>query len=375
MVNKRVAINQPRASYYVGGAEMVALEHAKSLFRLGYTVEFITISPQSTGSSYSKQYSETKKNFPGIQFVELQQESKALPWYSIDPGENRDRWNVESLYYNRPLYDYLNKGTHSKDVLLSYYKLDALVVPKNKVSINALYLCGIPKRENEFMSSFLSVYDRIAAITDETRAYWQPYTATAINVTPTGVDRERFKPSKVHHNILHVVFMGRLIERKGCDILLKAIGKLPHSDISRLRVIIVGDGPQRSKLKSLARELKVEKIVQFVGVVDNPEDIFGDADICVFPSRYGEGLQGVILEAMASGSLVIATDTPVNKKLLANNRGIIIPSEDISSIAKAIGHILRNESSRIESSRKARNYVSVAYDWDRLTHQLIEAFK
>jgi glycosyltransferase involved in cell wall biosynthesis len=373
-MSKVVAINQPRTSYFLGGAEMISIEHAKQMCILEYEVTFFTISPLSINKTYSRQYLNFKNEYASkITFIELGQSAEALYIYDVQPGENRDRWNIESLHYNRSLYQELSIGQRVYDLMLTYYKLDALLLPTGVVKNNALYLCGIPKVKNEFMSSFLAMYNSISAITDAVRDYWQEYTPKRISIVPTGVDAKRFKPILKKSDSIHIVFMGRLIKRKGCDVLLHALARLEPSLLDRIKVSIVGEGPQLDELRGLVQSLGLESIVIITGPTDHPESILASADLCVFPSREGEGLQGVLLEAMSSGAFVIASNSAVNRKLLSGGRGFVLEHISAPSLAAALTSFASKTSDAISSGRKAREYVIAHYNWTMATQKLLES--
>lgn len=368
MEGKKILINQPRSSYFVGGAEMISLEHAKNMEQQGHEVTFASIAPDTIGADYSQQYEALKCN-TSIRFIELAQQSRALPWYDIDPGENRDRWNVEAMYYNASLFEYLQSHEENYDTMLSYYKFDALVIPHKKVARTALYLCGVPKTENEFMSSLLAMYDTSVAITDEVKEYWQRYSEKDISVVPTGVDTERFKPMQQPGDKITLTFIGRLIERKGGDLVLSALEKLDDEQLARLNVQIIGDGPQAEYLMNLASRLSERTSITFTGAVDRPEAFLGNSDICILPSRRGEGLQGVLLEAMSSGNKVIASSSKINDEILADGRGMLVNPEDVNSIVDAICRALSRSGNM---QKDARAYVEARYQWDTVTRELLK---
>jgi len=368
-----IIINQPRSSYFVGGAEMVSLEHAKHLANKGHDITFVTIRPGSIRQAYSRQYLNVKEAYSGtIQFIEIDQQPEAEFWYGIDPGENRDRWNVESLYLNRSLFVWLESSEQVYDVMLSYYKLDAVTIPRHKVKVSALYLCGMPHEQNTFMSSFLAMYDKIVAITDEVREYWQQYTALTVYVVPTGVDAERFKPRAKGDKRIRVLFIGRLIERKGADALIEACGLLPDEIKKITSVMIIGDGPQLCELRKLVNATGISGMVQFIGKTDEPEKYLATADICVFPSRYGEGLQGVVLESMASGAYTIVSNTEINRLLIGDGRGALIDPNSTQQIADAIVKAVTNGAHRTVVHDLSIEYVRMNYNWAQIVDRLME---
>lgn len=371
MKPERILINQPRSSYFVGGAEMVSLEHAKYMAESGHHVTFMTISPESIRQDYSKQYYALRES-TDIQFIELNQPEESLSIYDIDPGESRDRWNIESLHYNAVLFDHIQSNSTHYEKLISYYKMDALVIPRRKVAQSALYLCGVPSEDNSMMSSYLAMYDTSIAITEDTRNYWQKYSTKPIPVVYTGVDTDRFKPyaDKNDASIDRISFIGRLIERKGCDLFIAALSSLDDHELKKLDISIIGDGPQRENLYNQVNELMPRTKVEFMGAVDNPERLLSESHICVLPSRRGEGLQGVLLEAMASGNHVVATNSDINSKILGNGRGTVVDIEDPLALRDAIRGAIQKQGSN--SSELARSYVMEHHDWRVLTKQLLK---
>lgn len=370
---KIIGVNNPRTSYYVGGAEMVAMEHAKAMVACGFVVYFFTINPISIKRKYSEQYVNFKHAYNNkIHFIEICMNQKYMIAYESFTDETKARWYTESMYYNRELYNALNTLNLNFDVLLSYFNLDAVTIPTQKVKTNILYLCGIPEDESLFRFAFLAMYDRIVAITQETKSYWQKYSLQPISVVHTGVDIKRFsKRQKNISNTLRLVFLGRLIERKGCHVLLKALADIPHKILQHICLDIVGDGPSKQKLMTLANKYELTDIVRFCGETSCPEKFLKNSDIAIFPSLHGEGLQGVVLEAMASGLCVIATDTKTNKKLLTPKRGFLIKPNSYKSISKQILFCFNNKNTVATYGKNAHNLVVKKYDWIQKTKQLL----
>lgn len=366
---KSIIINQPRSSYFIGGAEMVSFEHAIHISGLGCRVTFITIDPVSVGLSYSKQYLKFKTQCSHIEFIELQQPKEARYIYAIKPGENRLRWNVESIFYSKELNKYFAESGCRYSHILSYYILDAINIPDNIVSINALYLCGVPKEREDFQGSFLSMYDRVVAISDDVRTYWQDYSHQLIYTVSTGVDVVRYKPSRdMHNDRVRVLYLGRITRRKNVAAVIKSLDMV---DSDRIDIDIVGDGPDRGAIE----EIESRHNIRFLGQVDNPEHYLSRADILILPSIYGEGLQGVILEAMASECIVIATNSRINTRLLSEGRGIVV-SPDESSIAGAVNSVLAMSAvERRIIAERAREYVCSNYNWSDKVKQLMRRIK
>lgn len=364
----KIIINQPRSSYFVGGAEMISFDHATNFLKLGFEVYFFTISPKSIGLNYSNQYKNFYKKYSNkIYFVEINQDEKIKYIYDIQPGEDRCRWNIESIFYNQKLYEYINKQKVSYDVIFSYYNLDAVFVPKKLIHRNVLYLCGIPKEQNDFQGSFLSVYDVVLAISDATKESWKKYCKNNIKVISTGVDCDRFSLKDFKENNsdeIVILYVGRLISRKNVDKIITSFEKL--RDKYKLKLLIVGDGPERENLE------KLSNASIFTGVVTDTENYYKQADIFISPSGYGEGLQGSILEAMSCGLTVVATNTEINRKLLLDKGGFLV-EPNIESIVDGITKAIKTD--RISIAKRNRKYVINNYDWINKVNEIVEVLK
>lgn len=364
----KIIINQPRASYFVGGAEMISFDHAINLFNLGHEVSFFTILPKSIGLKYSPQFEKFYKNFSDkIRIVQIEQDQKVKYIYDIQPGEDRLRWNIESIFYNQKLYDFLSSESGKYDAIFSYYNLDAVFIPSKYISKNILYLCGIPREQNDFQGSFLSAYDVVLAISEEVKKSWEKYFRNEIKVISTGVDCDRFLPSEAklkNSDEIVLLYVGRLIERKNVDKVIMAYQKLKNH--YNVKLFIVGDGPDKERLKSISDDCT------FIGMTSNPEKYYQMSDIFISPSGYGEGLQGTILEAMSCGLTVVATNTEINSQLLANGRGIVI-DPTLDSIVNGVKLAITSDIKK--TSVVARAYVLSNYNWKDKVNEILEALK
>jgi glycosyltransferase involved in cell wall biosynthesis len=133
----------------------------------------------------------------------------------------------------------------------------------------------------------------------------------------------------------YVISVGRLIAQKDHHTLVRAYSA---SELRKThRLVIVGEGEERPSLSALARELKVDDRIQFVGAVTNPYPLVSGAALFVLPSRW-EGYPNVLLEAMALGTRIVATDCPSGpRELLLNGRlGGLVPVGDHPELARAM---------------------------------------
>ena len=140
----------------------------------------------------------------------------------------------------------------------------------------------------------------------------------------------------------HVVTCGRLVRQKNIGLLIKAL-VLSRDRSIEWSLYILGDGPEETALKQLAVKLGVDGAVKFLGFQKNPYSYMARADLFVLPSLW-EGFGHVLVEAMASGTPVLATDCPHGpREILGDGRyGWLVPNDDCRALAGKIEHLEKN---------------------------------
>lgn len=182
---------------------------------------------------------------------------------------------------------------------------------------------------------------------------------------PNGVETDRFKPIHRPANPkIKVLFIGRLIERKGFQRVVKALPALRTLAKNPFVVEVVGSGAFRGKLAEMAEELKVNDLIQYVGTVpyDQLEKSYQYADIFVLTSLY-EGMPAVILEAMGCGLPIVASDTGGNNEIVKEGEnGFLVSGEDTEKLAHSLAALINDEQLRTAMGEKSR-HMALAYDW------------
>jgi phosphatidylinositol alpha-1,6-mannosyltransferase len=142
--------------------------------------------------------------------------------------------------------------------------------------------------------------------------------------------------------------VGRLVERKGQDMVIRALPKI-ISHIPNLKYRIVGEGPYRTRLEQLAKELGVDTYVEFIGAVEDTELIreYKSCDLFIMPSRESpndaEGFGIVYLEANACGKPVIGGRSGgVPEAVLDNQTGLLTNPTDVEEIANSVVRLLND---------------------------------
>lgn len=181
-----------------------------------------------------------------------------------------------------------------------------------------------------------------------------------LSITYNAVDVERFKPDQtstfkeeVHINPQKpvVLFVGNLVWQKGVEYLIRAKEFMKVD----AEIVIVGDGPLLEELKAIVEFEKMEGIT-FTGARTDIEKIMPAADVVVVPS-VSESFGIVVLEAMASGKPVIATNVGGIPEVVNKETGVLVNPEDPVGLAEAIDKILEDKELKEKMGKTAREQV------------------
>lgn len=175
-----------------------------------------------------------------------------------------------------------------------------------------------------------------------------------ILVMPNYVDTDKFTPRGVREPG-YILFVGRLHPVKQLSMLIRAV-----SMVLGTRLHLVGDGPQRAELESLANELAMD--VEFVGAVSHEDlpEYYARASVFVLPSR-SEGNPKTLLEAMACGAPSVASDIPAVRDMAVNEKDALLVRPSPENIATAIRRLVNDAGLAETLSHNARNRALA--DW------------
>ena len=174
-----------------------------------------------------------------------------------------------------------------------------------------------------------------------------------ITVVPNPVDLERIRRVSIEpiatedftNTGASIVSVGRLVQLKGFDLLIRAFARVDRS--LQARLIIIGDGDQRESLERLIAELGVASRVTLVGRQANPWKYMARADVVAMASR-SEAFPNVIGEALALGRPVVATNCSagVAEYLDQGRYGLLVPPEDVDALAAGLERMLKDDALR-----------------------------
>jgi glycosyltransferase involved in cell wall biosynthesis len=180
-----------------------------------------------------------------------------------------------------------------------------------------------------------------------------------IEVARNGIDLERFRPgTRVGQPDL--LFVGRLIERKGVDHLIKAFRRISEIE-PQITLSIVGGGPERPRLEAISRELGLQSRIRFFGQLElaGVADAYRRAGILLLPAL-SDALPNVVLEAMASGLAIVTTRTGAAEMI--HDNGMVIDSADPAAIAGAVERYLGDRRLLMRHQRNSRT-LAEAMPW------------
>lgn len=195
-----------------------------------------------------------------------------------------------------------------------------------------------------------------------------------LSVCSMGVDLQNtFVPGKCRRDPHKIVFLGRLVEKKGVDVLIRAMVKVADQ-VSGVRLDVIGGGSDLGTYRSLAESLGVSEMVSFLGALPNHEvpGHFQRAGLAVMPFRVAqdgdqEGLGLTMVEAIGCGCTVIASDLPAVRDVIEDGKtGFLVPPDNPQALAEKIIRVIRAVDRGEELCPKARELLLEKFDWDRV---------
>jgi glycosyltransferase involved in cell wall biosynthesis len=204
-----------------------------------------------------------------------------------------------------------------------------------------------------------------------------------IRKIPMGINIQEYAGIKPFKNteLKTVLFVGRLIAWKGISNLIKAI-KIVQSKNCHVELIIIGEGPKRFELEKLANELSISSNTHFYGNINREKlyQSYKSADVLVLPSTIvdgqTEGLGVVLLEAMASGTPVIGSNTGGIPDIIEDGvNGLLVTPGDPQALADAIIRILENPDLAERFRKAGQETVRDRFSWDVITDQFVEVYQ
>jgi glycosyltransferase involved in cell wall biosynthesis len=259
----------------------------------------------------------------------------------------------------------LRGGMSTRGKLANFFMKKLAKIEKES-AINATLVVTISKYSQEKILQFYGVDSR------------------KIRIVPNGVDTERFNPeincSSVKERLKAtsrrqiILFVGRLIPRKGLFYLVEAAKRIVK-ERSETLFVIVGEGPLKSRLMAEVKDANLGNNFTFLGDISESElpAVYGCADVFAFPSiQEGQGI--ALLEAQSSGKPVVAFDiTGIKEAVVEKETGLLVKPESVE-LAEAILKLLSDDSLRTKMGEQGRNFVQNNFTWDICARRMHDVY-
>jgi phosphatidylinositol alpha-mannosyltransferase len=209
------------------------------------------------------------------------------------------------------------------------------------------------------------------AVSGAAKHFIERYFPGEYKVIPNGVDIDRFQRAvplaRWQDGPSNILFVGRFEPRKGLLDLLKAYRILKKAGCD-CRLLVVGTGPLWREARRYVASARLRD-VEFLGRVSDEEkaQLFRTADVYVSPATGGESFGIVLLEAMASGTAIVASDIHGYKNVVRRGReALLVPPREPKAIAGAIARLLNDDQLRAEMGAAGRQRAE-EFSWPRVT--------
>jgi glycosyltransferase involved in cell wall biosynthesis len=166
---------------------------------------------------------------------------------------------------------------------------------------------------------------------------------------------------------------GRMVRKKGFDILIKAIKKVTEQGLDII-LYLGGDGPERDKLQQLCSDLGLDKKVIFTGWVDNVCGFLRDATLFVLPS-FDEPFGIVVLEAMSQGKAIISTPTQGPCEILDDQTAWFAETGNVDSLANSMITAMNNKDMRMYKAQNALDKFKSSYSQAQVVPKIVRVYQ
>ncbi len=352
---------------YLGGSEIAAYHLAEQLGKLGHDVHVITTLDREPGNYTRNKCFEVHR----LKTVEL-------------PVLRNVLYSIQALYKVRRIKPDL---VHSQSTSFFNAGLAAYLI---KMVLNipiAIWGQGdeyLVHFEKPFRKHLIKSADLVIALTKDMKNVMLKFYNKPMHILPNGYDANVFKnlyKDTLRKDLLFkddeiiIIFVGRLVKIKGINYLIESM-KYVHGVYPKSRLIIIGEGGERANLERLVKSSRLTDCVTFMGKISNenvPRHLVA-ADIFVLPSL-SEGLPVVLLEAMAAGLPIIATDVRGIKEIIVDTRnGFLVEPKSPQAIAEKLSLLIESDglSTRISEFNL---YDVKKYSWESIVLSLVKMYE
>ena len=382
MARLRICIVTHTFLPHVGGIERVVYEQSKRLLKIGFDVQVLTSLDQS-GKNYSVDGIDVSC-YESVNFGFRLGIPYSIPQFTSFGTFLRAVREADLVHVHG--HPYLSSLFAAK---LAKRLLKPVVLTQHNTFIDYKGIWNTFERLNDLSvgRENLKQADRVIAISNATRQYVLSLgvDSAKVDVIHNGVDLDRFKQTVHAKKLIRekwgiaqdarvALTVRRLVFKNGIDTLLESAKRAILRN-PKLVFLVVGKGPDLAEANSMVGQLGIGDNFKLVGFASDDELplYYSAADFFVLPSKSGEGLPLVALEAMASDLPVIATNVGGINEVMIRDYGQVVPPNDPESLANAIVEL-----SKVDlSGRKGelRRLVEQRHGWEQNVDKLVKIYE
>ncbi len=245
------------------------------------------------------------------------------------------------------------------------------VLPSGWLADSGSQVLGLLQRRS------LKKFDAMISVSSSAAEFAAKNFGINSKVIPNMIDLSSFQKVKpAPSGTDKIVFLGRLVKRKGCAQLIQAYSLLSKNN-PNVRLVIAGDGPERPALEKLVKKLNLQKRVTFLGFIkeEDKAPLLSSASVACFPSLYGESFGVVLIEAMAAGArVVLAGNNPGYQTVMEDRPQLLIDPLDTQAFAARLAGLLLDRPQTAKMQAWQQRHVK-QFDVNVVGRQVLDVYR
>ncbi len=357
----KIAIYNPRISYFIGGSEITTIEFAKILSEK-HEVTIITSSNKKT-----QNFIDFEDRFKKIKFKYFEcPKSTEYP-----QAKEVNGWDYEGLFFGESTKEFLDSVNF--DIIVTFYSTD-LVTLNKKDTKTILHLQGYPPRKKMLDTISFSKADFLVANSEHVCDTMKiNFKINVGNIFYSGPNPDEYIKRDIKRDI-DILYLGRLTERKGADLLIQSLNQ--NKDHFK-KCIIAGTGEIEEKLKLMIKEYNLDNKIKLAGIVEKEEaiNLLNRSKLFVLPARKREPCPKSIIEAMFMGCAVISTNVGgIPEIIIPGKTGILVNPNNEMELAESIKDSLLNKKKTGKIAKMGEKMAKQEYNLEKKKEELLELY-
>ncbi len=360
-----IVISNSRASYYIGGTEVVSMHQAIWLAKAGHSIRYIIREvDDELLSGYFQDF--LQKILTESLSINVERVPMAGPF---GDGISWDIWDKEAQLFGISAQDaYLNSVAWA-DLMVTHMSTDAIYIPRGIP--HCLHLHGTPKNHSTIIDQAMGYPSHTIAHSTSIYDWWHNhYPDVPMEVFRNGVPVDTFYEAIEADRPIDILYVGRILKHKGIEDILLAAD--PEQ-----RIVIAGKGHPEAvaRLKAIVSDRKLQ--VLFVNSPNNKTlvNLYKNSKIFACPSRGKEGVLTTMLEAGAAGCAVVTSSgSGMTDLAVHNSNSLIIRPGNTKELREAFAKLLHNKGTRLRLAKSMQDTIAENWSWKFRIKQLEEIY-